>query len=205
MDGSKAGENIKPGIAESSPVAIAPDGDVIFVVGDEQRRLRVHSVFLRTVSSVFRAMLGPHFREGANLSSDCPTVIPLPDDDPEAMEVIFNIVHFRLDAVKERYEPGELLCLAVATDKYDMTGALRLSTRGWLRCEGIRDPDQLWKLAKATYILRNYGVFRTVTMLLVVYHTGSFYRLNDDAEITFDFEDRLAGESKPGSNFHDVA
>ncbi|XXG99310.1 hypothetical protein Hte_005647 [Hypoxylon texense] len=196
MDASQAGEIIKPAVPESPPVAIAPDGDVIFVVGDEQRRLKVHSVFLRTVSPVFKAMLGPHFREGANLSSDRPTVIPLPDDDPEAMEVLFNVVHYRLDAVKKRYDVEEMLYMAIALDKYDLTRALRLSIPGsipgWLQCDGIQDPDQLWKLTKASYILHKAQTFWTATLWLIVYQAGSFYRLNDDAEIIFDHEERLA-------------
>jgi len=52
--------------------AIVSDGDVVFVVGDEKRQLKAHSLFLRTVSIVFNAMLGHRYREGANLSSDMP-------------------------------------------------------------------------------------------------------------------------------------
>lgn len=130
------GKNISgPTNRTSLPVAIAPDGDIVFVVGDEQRQLRVHSVFLRTVSSVFNSMLGPRDSDGPNLSCDRPEVIPLSEDDPEAMEIIFNITHFRMDAVKERFEPKDVLHLAIATDKYDLIQALRLSIRDWLQCD----------------------------------------------------------------------
>lgn len=174
-------------------VAIAPDGDVIFVVGDEQRPLKVHSVFLRTVSSVFNAMLGPHYREGANLSSDCPKVIPLPEDDPEAMEIIFNIIHFRLDAVRDQFEPEDVLCLAIATDKYDLAQALRLSTRDWLQqCNSTQNPKESWKLVKASYLLLNDRAFEANTRGLLYHHGGSFFRLNDANAINFHFEDLIA-------------
>ncbi len=110
-------------------VTIAQGGDVIFVVGDEQRQLRVHSLFLRTVSPVFNAMLGPRYKEGANLMPDSPMSILLPEDDPDAMETIFNIIHFRTDAVSDQHEPEAVLRLAIATDKYDLTRALQLSIR----------------------------------------------------------------------------
>jgi len=48
-------------------INIAPDGDVILVVGPSRSqisKLRVHSLFLTTASKVFSAMFGPHFKEG---------------------------------------------------------------------------------------------------------------------------------------------
>ncbi|KAI1776672.1 hypothetical protein F4818DRAFT_440071 [Hypoxylon cercidicola] len=193
MDTSQTSQITKPVNFELPVVPIAPDGDVIFVVGDEKRPLRVHSVFLRTASSVFKAMLGPHYREGANLSSDCPKVIPLPEDDPKAMEIIFNIIHFRFDAVSERYDPESVLCLAIAADKYDFTQALRLSIRDWLQCDNIKDPKKLWKLTKASYFLHNDRAFEATTLGLICHYGGSFFQLNDGNEIYFDFGDRFAG------------
>jgi hypothetical protein len=49
--------------SSNSVTDIAADGDVILVVGPERRKLRVHSLILKNVSTAFNAMFGPHFKE----------------------------------------------------------------------------------------------------------------------------------------------
>jgi BTB/POZ domain len=51
-------------------IAYAADGDVILVVGPEEKKFQVHSIVLGTASTVFRAMFGPHFSEGQWTSED---------------------------------------------------------------------------------------------------------------------------------------
>ena len=63
--------------------------------------MRVHSVILRTASTVFNALLGPHYNEGGNLSSGAPKDIPLPEDDAVALEIIFNALHYRVEAIQD--------------------------------------------------------------------------------------------------------
>lgn len=45
-------------------VIVAPEGDVILVVGADKKRLRVSSTFLSQSSSVFKAMFSGKFAEG---------------------------------------------------------------------------------------------------------------------------------------------
>jgi len=63
---------VTPNTANPPTTSIAPSGDVVLVIGDEEWRMRVHSLILRTSSRVFDAMLGPSYSEGANLSSAAP-------------------------------------------------------------------------------------------------------------------------------------
>ncbi|KAH6617185.1 hypothetical protein F5144DRAFT_585699 [Chaetomium tenue] len=52
----------------TATIDIAPGGDVVFIVGPTQRRLRVHSLLVKEASPVMKAMLGPNFREGHQLT-----------------------------------------------------------------------------------------------------------------------------------------
>lgn len=84
----------------STIVQIAADGDVILVVGPEQVKLRVYSLFLKAASKPFSAMLGPDWKEGHNmLDRDRPVELLLPEDNASALELICAIVHYRNDTV----------------------------------------------------------------------------------------------------------
>jgi len=179
----------------SPVVTIASDGDVIFVVGDEKRQLRVHSLFLRTVSIVFDAMLGPRYSEGANLSSNVPKIIPLPEDDPEAMEIIFSIIHYRLDTFSDQLGSEAVFRLAIAIDKYDMTRALNIHICSLLNCNNIQDPKSLWQLARASYLLRNDLAFETATLGLLYHYGEPYLRLAHIDTNAIDIGDQFMGMS----------
>lgn len=84
------------GVTATPCLDIAPDGDVAFILDGEEgmKRFHLQACRLRTASTVFNAMLGPHFEEGKRLSSESPKVkdhnVYLLDDDPAALEIIFN-------------------------------------------------------------------------------------------------------------------
>ena len=103
----------------SSSADIAPDSDVVFLVGPEEKRLRVYSLFLKNALKYFNALLGPHFSEGQNLGNKSLTKIPLPDNNAEAMAIIFNIIHSRNSAIRETPDLDEILQIAIAADKFD--------------------------------------------------------------------------------------
>lgn len=109
---------------------LAPSGDVVPALSDHSR-LRVHSVVLKLASPVFKAMFGPHFSEGQNLSEANPKEVPLPDDPPEAMIIICEILHYH-----NRSEPaprGELPRVIVTlVDKYDLIAATGLKIKSFL-------------------------------------------------------------------------
>ena len=75
---------------------VAPNGDIVFLLGPDQQRVQVHSIIMKTASPVFAAMLGPNFREGhdilASASNNQLAEITLPDDDFEAFNSICQVL-----------------------------------------------------------------------------------------------------------------
>ena len=67
---------------------IAKDGDIVLVVGEDQERLRVYSVVMTIVSQPFRALLGPHYKEGQQSSTPGTQLkeIVLPEDNAVAID-----------------------------------------------------------------------------------------------------------------------
>jgi hypothetical protein len=86
---------------------VDPDGDLILQVGqkesddDEPSRsgnvqLLVSSEILTITSPVFKAMLCGPFLEGQLVLSNVnPPVLSLPEDDPGAMELLINVLHYQ--------------------------------------------------------------------------------------------------------------
>lgn len=85
---------------------IAPDGDVVLVVGPDKSRMRVHSLALRCASKVFRTMFGPNWSEGQGLgTSVTPKEISLEDDDANALRVVLLTLHHCNDNVPDVLTP----------------------------------------------------------------------------------------------------
>ncbi|KAI7146128.1 hypothetical protein KC343_g14351 [Hortaea werneckii] len=120
---------------ERRDVDIAADGDVILAL-PQNLYLRVSSNALTLVSPVFKAMLGPRFREGKEpRSSDCPIEIPLPEDDGVAMKHLCLLLHGRTGdsyCHGDRTFPTQLEALAVLADKYDCVEAIALQAEAML-------------------------------------------------------------------------
>jgi len=81
--------------------------------------MKVDSFIFCTSSRVFNVILGPSYSEGANLSSLAPKDIPLPNDDAKALEIIFNVIHYRMEAMDDPLDPSVVLRVAITADKYN--------------------------------------------------------------------------------------
>ncbi|KAK4541187.1 hypothetical protein LTR36_008261 [Oleoguttula mirabilis] len=116
-------------------VDAAPDGDVVLVVASTLE-LRVSSVILSLTSPVFKAMLGPNFAEGhalRNNTTTVPKMIPLPEDDAEAMKILCLILHLQNTKVRTNIDLNLLLRFAIAVDKYGYTSAVKYAASTFLR------------------------------------------------------------------------
>ena len=72
---------------------IDDDGDVL--VQTSSKELLVSSKILALASPVFKAMFNSKFREGSTVRSvQNPLQLPLPDDEPDALAVLFHALHF---------------------------------------------------------------------------------------------------------------
>lgn len=169
---------------EADPVVISPDGDVILVVGPQAVRLKVYSLFLRSASKVFDAMLGPNWSEGQGLSKKTSREILLVEDDAEALRIICCVIHHRNDDVPQTLTPEQVLQIAIEADKYDLAVALRYASIQWLKPSGISDMVHMGSLMVSALLFGDRDAFASRTLALVLYYTGSYLELLDDERIS---------------------
>lgn len=160
---------------------IYPGGDIIFLCGPSKVKLLVHSIFLTNASRVFGAMLGPFFSEGQPQTDSGPREIPLPEDDPFSMQVIFNIIHSRREVSHKKISSKQLLSIAYAADKYDLVSTLKYASSCWF--SSIQTPGDGFHLEtylhsmKAAYLLKNEAALQTAISAIVLGYTGPFLSL----------------------------
>jgi hypothetical protein len=113
-----------------TPSRIAADGDVILVVGLEMVKLHVRSLFLKAVSKPFSTMFEPGWKEGDSmLERDEPVEISLPEDSAWAMKIICAIISYRNKRVPHTLPAGNVLDIAVTTDKHDCVDAQNFASQ----------------------------------------------------------------------------
>ena len=156
-----------PGNPLSLTYEIAPTGDIILVVGAVEDRLRVHSLCMRTASTVFDAMFGPHFLEGQPSTDSAPKEILMPDDNTNAMVFICNVIHHRNDMLPDVLQPADLADIASAADKYDCLLTLKYTISQWLDWEEPVASSSLGSILMAAYLFDNSNAFQRVTRRLV--------------------------------------
>ncbi|KAF2821284.1 hypothetical protein CC86DRAFT_426506 [Ophiobolus disseminans] len=155
---------------------IAPNGDVIFVVGPEPRKLRVHSAILRYASKYFENMFGPHFAEGQDLGQNSPKEISMPDDNATAN-----------NEVPSRLKPDVMFHIAVAADKFDCAVAIKPSNSLWLKPDGVEDIVGLGYLMAAAYILDDATAFSEITLAMAMRHNESYLLLVRKIDCLLDY------------------
>lgn len=161
---------------------IAPDGDVILVVGAGKKKLRVTSQTLSSTSPVFKALLGPHFREGQQArSSQDPVAIELPEDPAVGMRMLCRLLEcFEFPPRKSAPFSTEILEFVICADKYDCLKAVRWQAKGMLserlciiQSNHIIDWDAM--LASA-YLMQHQEVFKRASAHIIGSHR---YRISD--------------------------
>jgi hypothetical protein len=159
-------------------VEIAPDGDLILIVGPEKAKLHVHSMMLRAVSKPFSAMFGPDWKEGHDLlDRDRPAEISLPEDNAAALKIICSIIHHQNKEVPHALAAGDVLAVAVTADKYDCVQALRFASDSWLR-PSTDEPADLMLLTAAAYLFQNAQAFKEITKALILDYAGPYLTLS---------------------------
>jgi hypothetical protein len=104
-----------------------PSGDIILVVGDDQVRISASSQLLCIASRPFSKMLGPNFKEGQPDDAGARREISLPDDKPSAIDLMCNIIHYRIHELSLAPTAAKLHDLAIVSDKYDCIQATSLA------------------------------------------------------------------------------
>ena len=177
--------NSADSIVRSDPIQIdiAPDGDVVLVVGPEKLRLRVYSQVLRAASKVFAVMLRPCWKEGQGLSQTHPPEISLESDDAEAMRIVCHAIHLRIDVLPAQVKPEEALRLVTVSDKYDLHDALKHTIRDYLNTKTKLRKVEMGYLMAAAYLFGDTEIFAERTLALILDFNGSYSTFCDDPMI----------------------
>lgn len=144
---------------------IAPEGDLVLIVGEAQVKLLVASAILSSASKVFKALLGPRFKEGqTHGSTGQPKAITFPEDNTQAMLDMVRVLHNQVDDSFIAPSGDRVLDLAVVIDKYDCAKSVKLQSYALLMGAPLVDPASSFtdcaKAALAAYLLRSPFAFR---------------------------------------------
>ena len=135
------------------------------------RKIRTSSIVLSLASRVFDAMLKLEFREGQDLAESRTVEIPLPDDDPEAMLALCQVLHHRTSDMAA-LTSDRLLAIALLSDKYDCAGALQVFSSYWLREQSLgASQNDRQRLLTAAYLFRNSAQFVRCALDLIIHST----------------------------------
>ena len=145
---------------------IDPEGDVIIVY--EHSGLRVSSKVLSLASPVFKALLGPGFREG-NLERSTASSLKLEfsEDDAIAMTILLKIIHFSPEVYSSQYVSKQgagcydlFRDVAIIADKYCCGHVIFYVSHHWfISLAQSANMQQLDALAQIAYIARNNSMF----------------------------------------------
>ena len=156
-------------------------GDLMLLVGPDKELIRTSSKVLSLASPVFARMLCTHFAEGQSLlekgslgnTAVSPTEVTLPDDDPEAMILFCDTIHYKKHATPDIAFPL-LAKIASLSDKYDSSLALSPVSEVWLsNFKGSKEGEGCFaQMLWISYALGNHRAFSRISrkMILVCNH-----------------------------------
>lgn len=146
--------------------------------------MRVNSVALCFGSPVFRKMLGPHFKEGSQLSASAPTEIPL-DDDAGIVEIICMAMHLRYDPPLFHQTSSQILEIAKVSDKYDCGKALGALAEFWLKTSATDGDVSSWRdMLTAAYLFRRHEPFAKIARHIIDHATEGVPLLQEDSALS---------------------
>lgn len=150
------------------------DGDIL--VQTSSQELLVSSKILTLASPVFKTMFNSKFLEGSAIRSvQNPLELPLPDDDPDALAVLFHTLHF--SSKRKFLKLGADLQLDVAqlSDKYDCATSIYGESGRWLRSLSESDHSSLilWKSSTIDFLMGHIDEFSNLTAKLVLKVTAA--------------------------------
>ncbi|KAE9984686.1 hypothetical protein BLS_001681 [Venturia inaequalis] len=171
-------------------VTIDPRGDLLLIVGETKQPVLVSARVLQVACEVFRAMLGPNFKEGQelerhNVQNSGPYTLPLPDEEPEPMEVLCRVLHHSYHQLYEKAMSMDLLTsVAAVADKYDCASALYYPATVWLEAK-LQLATTLGheSLLAIALQLDSPHVFRKISQNLILNWGGSYERLANKGNI----------------------
>ncbi|KAE8364047.1 hypothetical protein BDV27DRAFT_129048 [Aspergillus caelatus] len=182
-------------ISESIPTShdyrvIDPDYDIILIVTPKPTassdpkpepkatRFKASSKHLTLTSKYFKGRLNSPWPEGEELKQKGIVELDIPDTDPEAFEVVLNLMHCRTKLVPREVELPLLTQIAVVVDYFDCHEALGLYPESWVN--KLRDSVPGMFCADAinwifiAYVFGEADIFSCVTRLAQAQGLGTF-------------------------------
>ena len=147
---------------------IDDDGDVL--IQTSPKEFLVSSKILALASPVFKAMFKPNFLEGSTIRSEYhPLKLTLPDDDPDALAVLFHTLHFSSKRTFLNLGADLQLDVARLSEKYDCITSISGESGRWLRLLSKSDQGTsiLWTLSTIAYLMGHTDEFSDITAKLV--------------------------------------
>lgn len=150
-------------IGKDRTVLIDRDGNLKLVVGPDAVQMQVDANALRRASKVLKCMLFGPFSEAHQTEN---WTVQLPEDDPEALRIIFHAIHGNFGNVPRALTLSKLYEITIMADKYAMTGSLRPWVSDWtvgFQESGTWKPDD-----------KKNTSYEDLQSLIVLYHLGTF-------------------------------
>ncbi|KAF2228119.1 hypothetical protein BDZ85DRAFT_315607 [Elsinoe ampelina] len=146
-------------------------GDVYLIPGDSPtKRYLVSSAILANCSDVFKAMFTGNFSEAQGLSSAAPKTVELPEDGPDATELMLRILHLKTMTNCASPTPSVFADLAVLCKKYQCEAAASAVVEGLLLGVEVkkRDLEDMFRLVATAEAFYCKKAFRTISLALVL-------------------------------------
>jgi BTB/POZ domain len=130
-------------------------------------QMRVSSGHLILVSPVFKRLLKGGFAECHTLTSAGTAEICLPDDNPEAMQILLNIIHGHTRKVPREIKFDTLTQISILIDKYSLHEVVEVFTDLWFDklkyhvCGSFGEELMPWICV--TWVLRKAEYFQRTT------------------------------------------
>lgn len=154
-------------------IEIVPDGDALVIVTgmssapETSIGLSVSQYALSMASPVLKAAFASAAAHKPAETDDlnrCIKVVPLPEDNGDAMFILVNILHLRNDKLPTRILPDMLCKLACLAQKYRCVVAARPPTLEWFdRLYAGQSPGDTWRIIEAASLLDEATYFARFT------------------------------------------
>ena len=162
--------------------------NVTLVVGPEAVRFGVCSAVMQRASPVFRAMFGPHWKEGQIIASGLPLEVVLDEDDAEAFDLICLDLHLRsfwhelpipMAWLPNKVSTRLMKNMALIIDKYALGEAMRLACRHWFNRNFNGGRKFLLARTILAYHCKDMFEFNAQTSHLIAHGSGPYSTICD--------------------------
>lgn len=154
---------------ENNPVFVVdPDGDLIICAGEERgtaRRFRVCSAAMRRSARFFKVLLFGDFAERKpDAELDKEWVVSLPDDNPDALQILLQLIHAQLANVPTSPDMSILCQIVILVDKYELFNLLKPWAPLWMEaaiqvCNRSTDIPTLVEINWIAWEMGNHVLF----------------------------------------------